>query len=141
MIRNRSTMQISIHYQGNSKYKKSLKQQLSAYSKRILSEPWEPILEIHLDSIHIHGEKQVQQELLYDGVFTYRTKQSLATANELYTVVILLISLTRQRLYENNPDPTMENLMIISIMPSKADNQNNNDYDLKWSLGNNLITG
>lgn len=135
MISNRSTMQVSIHYRGKSKYKKSLKQQLSTYSKRILSEPWEPIVEIHLDSIDIHGENQVQQELIYDRVVTYHMKKSIASIEELYTIAILLISLARQRLYENNPNAKTENLMIISITPSNNDNPANDIFDIQWSIG------
>lgn len=94
-----------------------------------------------MNTFSTQEEKKVQQELLYDAVLTYRMKQSLTTANELYTIVILLISLTRQRLYENNPDLATEDLMIISIKPSNDDNQGIHDYDIKWSFGNNPITG
>lgn len=140
-MNNRPKLHISIYYDGNSKFKAKLKKRLSIYSERLLSSPWEPSVNICMDTLSTQEEKQVQQELLYDAVLTYRTKQSLTTANDLYTIVILLISLTRQRLYENNPDPTIQNLMIISIMPSKADDQNINDYDIKWSLGKNLVIG
>ncbi|HFI0408995.1 TPA: hypothetical protein ACGOX2_000832 [Streptococcus suis] len=135
MISDRPTMHISIHYRGNSKYKKSLKQQLSAYSKRVLSEPWEPFVEIHLDSIDIHGEKQIQQELIYDRVVTYHMKKAIASIEELYTIAILLIGLARQRLYENSPDSKTENLMIISITQSNNDDPANDIFDIQWSIG------
>ena len=138
-MNNRPKLDISIYYDGNSKFRANLRKRLSIYSERLLSSPWEPSVNICMDTFSTQEKKQVQQELLYDAVLTYHMKHSLTTANNLYTIVILLISLTRQRLYENNPAPAIENLMIISIMPSKADNQNINDYEIKWSLGNNLI--
>lgn len=72
---------------------------------------------------------------MYDTVITYNTKHVLTTIKELYTLVILLISLTRQRLYENKPNSKTADLMIISIMPSNADDQSNNEFDIQWSLG------
>lgn len=135
MIGKRSTMHISIHYRGNSKYKNSLNQQLSAYSKRMLNEQWEPIVEIHLDSIDIHGEKQIQQELIYDRVVTYHMKKSITSIEELYTIAILLISLARQRLYENSPNSKIENLMIISITPTNNDDLANDIFDIQWPIG------
>ena len=138
-MNNRPKLHMSIYYDGKSKFTANLKKRLSIYSERLLSSPWEPSVKICMDTFSTQEEKQVQQELLYDAVLTYHTKQSLKTANDLYTIVILLISLTRQRLYENKTDPTIEDMMIISIMPSQADNQNNNNYDIKWSLGNDLI--
>ncbi|WP_446787882.1 hypothetical protein [Macellibacteroides fermentans] len=101
----------------------------------MFNEPWEPIVEIHLDSIDIHGEKQAQQELIYDRVVTYHMKKAIASTEELYTIVILLISLARQRLYENNPNAKTENLMIISITPSNNDNPANDIFDIQWSFG------
>ena len=135
MISDRPTMHISIHYRGNSKYKTSLKQQLSAYSKRVLSEPWEPFVEIHLHSIDIHEKKQVHQELIYDSVVTYHMKKAIASIEELYTIAILLISLARQRLYENSPNSKTENLMIISITPTNNDDPANDIFDIQWSIG------
>jgi hypothetical protein len=100
-----------------------------------LNNPCEPSVDICLDTFDAQKEKQIQQELIYDTVITYNTKQVLTTIKELYTLVILLISLTRQRLYENNPNSRSEDLLIISIIPSKAEDQANNDYDIQWSLG------
>ncbi len=134
-MNNRPKLHVSIYYDGNSKLKTKMKRQLSAYSERLLSSPWEPSVKICLDTFSTLEEKRVQQEILYDAVLTYRTKHSLTTSYELYTIIILLNSLTRQRLYENNPDPAKKDLMIISVMPSRDDNQGVNDYDIKWSLG------
>ncbi len=140
-MNNRPKLHVSIHYDGNSKLKTNLKKQLSVYSVRLLSNPWEPSVNICLDTFNTQAEKQVQQELLYDAVLTYRTKQSLTTAKELYTIVILLVSLSRQRLYEINPNSRDEDWLLISITPSSADDQSNNDFYIQWSLGNNLIIG
>ncbi len=132
---NRPILHISILYSGNSKLKTKLKKQLSVYTERLLSSLWEPSVDICLDTFSSHEEKHVQQELIYDTVVSYRTKQRLTTTEELYTIIILLISLTRQRLYENNPNFKTEDLMIISITPSDADDQATNNYDIEWSLG------
>lgn len=92
----------------------------------------------HTANIHIRwldGEKQVQQELIYDRVVTYHMKKAIASIEELYTIVILLINLARQRLYENNSDTKTENLMIISITPSNNDNPASDSFDIQWSFG------
>lgn len=109
MNANKPTLHISIYFRGNSKFKTKLNKQLSAYTKRLLSNPWEPSVDICLDTFDTQEEKQVQQELIYDTVISYSTRQVLKTFKELYTFVILLISLARQGLYENNPNPQTEN--------------------------------
>ncbi len=103
MNSNRPVLHISIYYRGSSKIKTTLKRQLSTYIKRSSSNPDEPSVDICLDTFDEQEEKQVLQELTYDTVVTYHTKQTLSTDQELYTIVVLLISLTMQRLYENNP--------------------------------------
>lgn len=128
-------LHISIYYRGSSKSKTKLNKQLTAYTKKLLRNPWEPSVDICLDTFGAKEEKLVQLELLYDTVISYRTKQRSTTIEELYAFVILLISLTRQRLYENNPNSKTEDLMIMSILPSNADDQANNGYDIQWSLG------
>lgn len=128
-------LHISIFYRGSSKSKTALKKQLSAYAKRLLNNPWEPSVDISLDTFDEQEEKQVLQELTYDTVITYHMNQTLSTNQELYTIVILLIGLTMQRLYENNPSFKPEDWMVISVTPSNADDQTNNDYDIQWSLG------
>ena len=135
MNNNKPILRISIYYRGSSKSKTKLNKQLLAYTKRLLNNPCEPSVDICLDTFDAQKEKQIQQELIYDTVITYNTKQVLTTIKELYTLVILLISLTRQRLYENNPNSRSEDLLIISIIPSKAEDQANNDHDIQWSLG------
>lgn len=135
MNKNKSILHVSIYYRGNAKSKTNLNKQLSAYTKRLLSNPCEPSVDICLDTLDAQEEKQIQEELIYDTVITTNTKQRLTTAKEIYTFVILLISLTRQRLYENSPNSKTEELMIISIISSKADDQSNNTYDIQWFLG------
>lgn len=131
MNNNKPTLHISIYYRGNSKLKTKLNKQLSAYTTRLLSNPCEPPVDICPDTFDTQEEKQIQQELIYDTVITYYTKQRLTTIKELYIFVILLVSLTRQRLYENNPNSKTEDLIIISIIPSNADDQANNGYDIQ----------
>jgi hypothetical protein len=135
MNNNKPILYISIYYRGSSKSKTKINKQLTSYTKRLISNPWEPDVNICLDTFDAQEEKQIQQELMYDTVITYNTKQVLTTIKDLYTIVILLISLTRQRLYVNKPNSKTEDLMIISIIPSNADDQSNNDYDIQWSLG------
>jgi hypothetical protein len=134
-MNNKPILHISIYYRGSSKLKTKLNKQLTAYTKRLISNPWELAVNICLDTIDAQEEKQIQQQLMYDTVITYNTKHVLTTIKELYTLVILLISLTRQRLYENKPNSKTVDLMIISIIPSNADDQSNNDFDIQWFLG------
>ncbi|MDD2401923.1 MAG: hypothetical protein PHD60_06975 [Clostridia bacterium] len=135
MNSDKPVLHISIYYRGNSKSKTALKRQLSIYTKRLLSNPWEPSVDICLDTFDEQEEKQVLQELTYDTLITYHTKQILSTNQELYTFIVLLISLSRQRLYEINPNSRAEDWLLISITPSNADDQINNDYDIQWSIG------
>ncbi len=135
MNSNKPVLHISIYYQGSSKFKPTLKRQLSAYAKRLLSNPWEPSVDTSLDTFDEQEVKQVLQELTYDTVITYHMNQTLSTNQELYTVVILLISLTMQRLYENYPNFKPKDWMLISITPSDDNDQDNNDYDIQWSIG------
>lgn len=111
------------------------KKQLSRYSKRLLRNPWEPSLDICLDTLDAQKEQQVLQERTYDTVITYHMKQPLTTNQNLYTFVVLLISLSRQRLYEINPNSRAEDRMLISITPSNTEDQTRNDYEIQWSLG------
>ena len=135
MNSNRPVLHISIYYRGSSKIKTTLKRQLSTYIKRSSSNPDEPSVDICLDTFDEQEEKQVLQELTYDTVVTYHTKQTFSTDQELYTIVVLLISLTMQRLYENNPRFNPEDWMLISVIPSNTDTQANNDFDIQWSTG------
>lgn len=134
MNSNKPVLHISIYYRGSSKSKTTLKRQLSTYIKRLSSNPYEPSVDIRLDTLDEQEEKQILQELTYDTVVTYHTKQTLSTDQELYTIAVLLISLTLQRLYENNSIYRPEDWMLISITPSNADNQPNNDFDIQWSI-------
>lgn len=135
MNSDKPVLHISIYYRGSSKFKTELKKQLSLYTKRILSNPWEPSVDICVDTFDEQEEKQVLQELTYDTVVTYNAKQTLSTNQELYTTVVLLISLSRQQLYEINPNSRTEDWMLISITPSNADDQNNDVCGIQWSIG------
>ena len=74
-MNNRPKLHVSIYYDGNSKLKTKMKRQLSAYSERLLSSPWEPSVKICLDTFSTLEEKRVQQEILYDAVLTYRNNK------------------------------------------------------------------
>lgn len=70
--------------------------------------------------------------MLYDAVATNEIIKTLTTTNQIYTFAVLLISLTLQRLYEDNPDCKSEDWMLISFTPSK---ENVNIYNIGWSIG------
>ncbi|WP_054695787.1 hypothetical protein [Syntrophomonas palmitatica] len=63
MNSNKPVLHISIYYRGSSKSKIKLKKQLSAYTKRLLSNPWKPSVDICLDTFDEQEEKQILQEL------------------------------------------------------------------------------
>jgi hypothetical protein len=132
MNTNKSVLQISIYYPSSSKSKSNLNKHLVSYTKRLSSSP---SINISLDSFHVQREKIIQQELLYDTITTCGIKQTLPTIREVYAVIVLLISLTTQRLYENNQNTKTENWMILSITPSKSDDRSNREYEISWSLG------
>lgn len=53
MNNNKSIFHLSINYRGNSKSKAKLNKQISAYTnKRLLSNPWEPSIDICLDTLN-----------------------------------------------------------------------------------------
>ena len=56
----------------------------------------------------------------------FNVKQTFKDIGQLYVFIIILVGLTLQKLFENNPD----NWMIISIIPSKTSDV----YDIEWSL-------
>ena len=62
-------------------------------------------------------------------------KQTLSTDQELYNIVVMLIRLTMQQLYENSRNSKPEDWMLISIIPSNADDKANDDYDIQWAIG------
>lgn len=131
MNSNQTLLNVSIYYRGSSKSKTALKKRLSAYSQRLLNDPWEFPADICLDTFHTKKEKQVQQELMSDTIITNTIKQMLPTIKEIYTVIVLLISLARQRVFENNPNPKADAWLILSIVPANTDEQ----AKIQWSLG------
>lgn len=57
MNNNRPILHISIYYQCSSKSKTKLHKQLFAYAKRRLSDPWEPYVDMCLDTFDSQEEK------------------------------------------------------------------------------------
>lgn len=96
---------------------KELKNRLSTYAKR--QDQCMPYADICVDTLDSHEEKRSQQEMLYDAVVTNQIIKTLTNAKQIYTFAALLISLTLQKLYEDNPNCNSENLMLISFTPSK----------------------
>ena len=56
-------LHVSIYYRGCSKFRTELRKHLSSYTKRLLSNPWEPTVDICLDTFNTQEAKRVQQEL------------------------------------------------------------------------------
>lgn len=125
---------VSIYYPGCSESISILKKQLTAYSKKLKRDPDESAVSIRLDSLDAHAEKCIQQELTYDTVVSYSLNRTLKSAMELYTTVILLISLERQRLYEINPSTRIEDWMMISLILTDMNNPECCDYDIQWKI-------
>ena len=90
--------------------------------KKLRCNPNELMVYIRLDSLDAQNEKRVQLELIYDAIIATRLNQTLKSAKELYTAVILLISLERQRLYEIKPTSRIEDWIFIRIIPSTNSN-------------------
>lgn len=127
----RPILHVSICYENcPSAIKKELRKQLSTYTQR--QDRCMPYADICVDALNSHEEKRGQQEMLYDAVATNEIIKTLTTTNQIYTFAVLLISLTLQRLYEDNPDCKSEDWMLISFTPSK---ENVNIYNIGWSIG------
>ena len=135
MSSNKPILHISICFCGSSKSKTELKKQLSTYLKRLSNNPEEPFTDIHLNTFHAYQDKLIHLKTIYNTVVTHNAKHSLPTSKELYTFVVLLISLLRHRLYETNANSRAEDWMLISITPSDANDQTDNHYDIQWSFG------
>lgn len=93
------------------------------------------MVNIHFNSLDSQNEKCVQQELSYDSVISNSMHRRLKSAKDLYTTVILLIALERQRQYEIRLSSRTEDQIIISIVPTVTDDPDSKDFDIKWSVG------
>lgn len=124
-------LHVSICFENcSSVVRKELKKQLANYAQR--QDRCIPYADICIDTLHFQEEKRLQQEMLYDAVVTNEIIRTLANAKQIYTFAALLISLTLQRLYKDNPDYKSEDWMLISFTPSK---ENANIYNIGWSIG------
>lgn len=95
-------LQVSICYENcSSVVKKELKKELANYAQT--QDPCIPYADICIDTLHSQEEKRLQQEMLYDAVVTNEIIRTLTNAKQIYTLATLLISLSLQRLYEDNP--------------------------------------
>lgn len=110
--------------------KERTKKQLANYAQT--QAPCIAYADICIDTLHSQEEKRLQQEMLYDAVVTNEIIRTLTNAKQIYTFAALLISLTLQQLYEDNPDCKSEDWMLISFTPSK---KNANIYNIGWSIG------
>lgn len=132
MDNNSLVLHVVINYQGDSKVKTKLHKKLIAYAKKISDDPYEPSIDISMDNSYLKKVKAALQALTCDTISNFNVKRPLKDIEQLYLFIIILLSLTLQRLFENTPDNTIiDNWMIISIIPSKTSDV----YDIKWSLG------
>ena len=131
-MKRKPKLHVSIYYQGNPETKILLQKKLSDYSKRLLTDPCSPIVDLRLDTLDEQDEKLVLMELSYYEVHIYELSKQLKNANQLYTVVAALVALNIQRLYEKNPNTGVENWLLISIFPTI---DYNDMYNIKWSSG------
>ncbi len=134
MNSNRPILHISIYYQGNSQIQNALRKKLSAYSKRLVEDPCNPLVDIRIDTLDTQEEKQVLLELSYHSVLTNSFIKQLKSADHFYTVVVTLASLTIQRLYEKNSNTGTENWLLISLTPIM---ESDGTYNIQWSSGYN----
>lgn len=132
MNNRRPILHISIYYQSNSQIKNALCKKLSAYSKRLVEDPCNPLVDIRIDTLTAQKEKQVLLELSYHSVLTNSFVKPLKIADHFYTVIVALAALTIQRLYEKNPNTGTENWLLISLTPLKAGDET---YTIQWCIG------
>ena len=135
MNNSRPTLHISIYCQESPKSKTKLYKKLSAYADRVSCDPSEPFIDLCLDTFDSRNEKLVQQALIYDTVISYSIKQKLKDVDELFAAAIILIDLTRKRLYDNNANCNIEDWMMMAVIPSKPNSKTDKSYDIEWSLG------
>lgn len=57
-MNNRPILHVSIYYQGSSQIKKELHKKLSAYTKRLVENPCNPLVDIRIDTLDTQEEKQ-----------------------------------------------------------------------------------
>jgi hypothetical protein len=65
MNNSKPILHISIYYQYCSKIKKELRKKLSAYSKRLVEDICNPLVDIRIDTLDTQEEKKVLMELSY----------------------------------------------------------------------------
>ncbi|WZX99545.1 hypothetical protein NSQ26_09415 [Bacillus sp. FSL W7-1360] len=134
MNNRRPILHISIYYQGNSQIQNALLKKISAYSKRLVEDPCNPLVDIRIDTLDTQEEKQVLLELSYHSVLTNIFVKPLKSTDQFHHVIITLAELTIQRLYEKNPNTGTENWLLISLTPLK---ESDSSYNIQWCTGYN----
>ena len=124
----KAILHVSICYENcPSAIKKELKNRLSTYAKR--QDQCLPYADIYVDDLDSHEEKRSQQKILYDTVVTNQIIKTLTSSKQIYTFAVLLISLTLQKLDEDNPYCKSKDWILISFTLSK---ENTNIYNIGW---------
>lgn len=127
-------MDISVYYPGESEYRARLRDRLTAYSLRLMNDPWEPSVKISMDELTAQLMKFVDMASTSADLITFSKRQLFKTCSELCDYIIILISLTRQRVLEKD-ELQSGDFLYISIIPLKPADQTSLDFEIQWITG------
>ena len=127
-------MDISVYYPGDSEIKARLRDRLTAYSLRLTNDPWESSINISMDGLTAQLMKFVNMASTSPDLKTFSKRQLFKTCSELCDYIIILISLTRQRVLEKD-ELQSGDFLYISIIPLKRADQACLDFEIQWVTG------
>lgn len=127
-------MDISVYYPGDSEIKARLRDRLTAYSLRLTNDPWESSINISMDGLTAQLMKFVDMASTSPDLITFSKRQLFKTCSELCDYIIILISLTRQRVLEKD-ELQSGDFLYISIIPLKPGDQSCLNYEIQWVTG------
>ena len=127
-------MDISVYYPGDSEIKARLRDRLTAYSLRLMNDPWEPSIKISMDELTAQLIKFVDMASTSADLITFSKRQRFKTFSELCDYIIILISLTRQRVLEKD-ELQSGDFLYISIIPLKPGDESCFDFEIQWVTG------
>lgn len=127
-MHNKTILHVSIRC--NSPFNTPVYKRLLQYCKKLNADEGESLLRIHIDDFDTQQELIYCQELMYYGVATISHPFNITNSNELYTVLVTLISVSLQRLKQEGFHPNGDSL-VISITPPKTDDP---QHHVEWSF-------
>lgn len=127
-------MDISVYYPGDSENKARLRDRLTAYSLRLMNDPWEPSINISMDGLTAQFMKFIDMASTLADLKTFSKRQLFKTCSELCDYIIILISLTRQRILVKD-DLQSGDFLYISIIPLKPGSESCLDFEIQWVTG------